>query len=186
LILIWPIFLSLALAVRFSSSGPVFYRGVRSGLNGKSFRILKFRTMVDNAELLGGPTTGSNDSRVTPIGRFLRRTKLDELPQFINILFGDMSLVGPRPEVSEYTRLYQGEEKLILSMKPGITDYASIKYADLDDRVGNHDPDAYFREHILPFKNKLRLKYVKEWSVLGDFSILWLTFLRVIRRVCKK
>ncbi len=185
LIFIWPVLLILALLVRFSTPGPVFYRGIRSGLHGRSFRILKFRTMVEDAESLGGPTTGSNDVRVTSIGSFLRRTKLDELPQFINILFGEMSLVGPRPEVPEYTRLYKGEEELILSMKPGITDYASIKYADLDDRVGNLDPDAYFREHVLPSKNKLRVRYVKEWSISGDFIILGLTFMRVLGKICK-
>lgn len=185
LILIWPVLLILALLIRFSSPGPIFYRGIRSGLHGRSFRILKFRTMVENAESLGGPTTGSNDSRVTSIGYFLRRTKLDELPQFINILFGEMSLVGPRPEVPEYTRLYEGEEQLILSMKPGITDYASIEYADLDDRVGNLDPDTYFRKNVLPNKNKLRVRYVKEWSIAGDFVILGLTFMRVLGRACK-
>lgn len=186
LCLTWPIFLAIALVIRLSSVGPVFYRGGRSGLHGRLFRILKFRTMVVDAESLGGPTTGSNDPRVTPVGRFLRRTKLDELPQFLNVLFGDMSLVGPRPEVPEYTRRYQGEEQLILTMRPGITDYASVEFADLDDRVGSDDPDGYFRRYILPRKNELRLKYVREWSLRADFHILFLTLIRVLRRIFRK
>ncbi|CAH2032335.1 sugar transferase [Trichlorobacter ammonificans] len=180
---IWPVLLGAAIAIKLSSPGPILYRGVRSGLHGKEFRILKFRTMVINAEQLGGPTTGTNDPRVTPVGALLRKTKLDELPQFFNVLLGDMSLVGPRPEVLEYTRLYAGEERLILSMRPGITDYASIEFADLDDRVGTVDPDRYFREHILPRKNALRVRYVKEWSLRSDFMLLWSTFLRVVKRV---
>lgn len=184
--LIWPILLTIAVSVKFSGPGPVFYRGLRGGLHSRSFRILKFRTMVADAEFLGGPTTGSNDPRVTSVGKFLRRTKLDELPQFINVLLGDMSLVGPRPEVLEYTSQYKGEERLILAMRPGITDYSSIEFADLDDRVGSDNPDAYFKQFILPRKNLLRVKYVKEWSLASDFLILWLSFLRVIKRICKK
>ena len=182
----WPFMLAVAVSVKLSGPGPVFYRGLRGGFHWQSFRILKFRTMVHNAESLGGPTTGSNDPRVTSVGRILRRTKLDELPQFINVLLGDMSLVGPRPEVLEYTSQYKGEERLILAMRPGITDYSSIEFADLDDRVGSDDPDAYFRQYILPRKNLLRLKYVKEWSIASDFRILWLTFLRVIQRIYKR
>lgn len=184
--LLWPIFLVIALVVRLSSPGPVFYRGGRSGLHGRLFRILKFRTMVVDAESLGGPTTGSNDSRVTSAGRFLRRTKLDELPQFVNVLLGEMSLVGPRPEVPEYTCQYQGEERLILTMRPGITDYASVEFADLDDRVGSDDPDGYFKRYILPRKNELRLKYVRGWSLRADFHILFHTLIRVMRRIFRK
>ena len=186
ILLIWPIILFLAIAVKLSSPGPVFYRGIRTGLKGKSFRILKFRTMVVDAETLGGPTTGTNDKRITAIGAFLRKTKLDELPQFINVLIGDMSLVGPRPEVLAYTAIYNDKEKIILSMRPGITDYASIEFADLDDRVGSIDPDKYFREHIMPRKTALRVKYVKEWSLWSDMKILWMTFFRVIKRILVK
>ena len=186
LLLLWPLITAVAVAVKLSSSGPVFYRGVRSGLHGHPFRILKFRTMVEDAESLGGPTTGTNDKRVTSIGAFLRKTKLDEIPQFFNVLTGEMSLVGPRPEVLEYTATYKGEEKCIFSMRPGITDYASIEFADLDDRVGNSDPDSYFREHIMPRKTALRVKYVKEWSLWTDFRILWVTFLRVIKRIAAR
>lgn len=183
LLLIWPLIVFVAIVIKLSSAGPVFYRGVRTGLYGKPFRILKFRTMVVDAEALGGPTTGTNDKRVTRVGALLRRTKLDELPQFINVLKGEMSLVGPRPEVLEYTATYKGEEKIILAMRPGITDYSSIEFADLDDRVGDTDPDKYFREHIMPRKTELRVKYVQEWSLGSDFRILWTTFLRVIKRI---
>jgi lipopolysaccharide/colanic/teichoic acid biosynthesis glycosyltransferase/ubiquinone/menaquinone biosynthesis C-methylase UbiE len=185
LLLLWPIFILIAIAIKLTSPGPVFYRGVRSGLNGSTFRIFKFRTMVENAEVLGGPTTGSNDQRVTRFGAFLRRTKLDEIPQFLNVLAGDMSLVGPRPEVLEYASQYRNEEKIILSMRPGITDYASIEYADLDDRVGSVDPDKYFREHVLPMKNAMRVKYVKEWSLKSDFKILFQTFFVVLKKISK-
>lgn len=182
-VLISPLFLLVAAAVKLSSPGPIFYRGVRSGLHGDIFRIYKFRTMVVNAESIGGATTGTNDRRVTRIGSFLRRTKLDELPQFINVLLGDMSLVGPRPEVLEYTQQYKGEEKLILTMRPGITDYASIEFANLDDIVGSEDPDKYFRDYILPRKNFLRTKYVKEWSLMSDCKILIATIARVFKRI---
>lgn len=183
LLVLWPVLLIAAAAVKISSPGPVLYRGIRAGLYGREFKILKFRTMVFNAETFGGPTTGTNDPRVTSVGAFLRKTKLDELPQFLNVLFGDMSLVGPRPEVLEYTSKYTGEELSILCVRPGITDYASIEFADLDDRVGSVDPDKYFRENILPRKNALRVKYVKEWSIWADFKILFATFRRVIMRI---
>ncbi len=185
-LLLSPVFLFIAMVVKLSSRGPVFYRGVRTGLHGRPFRILKFRTMVQDAEKLGGPTTGTNDRRVTKIGSLLRKTKLDELPQLFNVLTGEMSLVGPRPEVLEYTALYNDEEKIILSMRPGITDYASIEFANQDDLVGSVDPDRYFREHIMPRKTQLRVKYVREWSLWGDFKILWRTLARVGKRIVDK
>lgn len=182
---IWPLIALIALAVKYSGPGPVFYRGLRSGLLGRTFRIIKFRTMVVNAESLGGPTTGTNDARVTEAGKFLRRTKLDELPQLWHVLKGEMSLVGPRPEVVAYTDLYTGPEKAILFMRPGITDYASIKFADLDDLVGSEDPDRFFREHIMPEKTRLRLKYVTEWSLKSDFKIISSTTARIFKRVIR-
>ena len=186
ILLLWPLILTVAVVIKLSGPGPVFYRGIRTGLSGKPFRIFKFRTMVQNAEKLGGPTTGTNDKRVTKIGRLLRKTKLDELPQLFNVLLGDMSLVGPRPEVLEYTALYNEDERIILSMRPGITDYASIEFADLDDRVGSTDPDRYFRERIMPRKTQLRMKYVLEWSLWEDVKILWMTLARVGKRIVDK
>jgi lipopolysaccharide/colanic/teichoic acid biosynthesis glycosyltransferase len=182
LLLLTPVITVVAVLVNCNSPGPIFYRGVRAGLNGSPFLIYKFRTMVNGAETLGGPTTGTNDPRVTRIGRVLRRYKLDELPQFINVLKGDMSLVGPRPEVLEYTSQYTGEERLILKMRPGITDHASLQFVNLDDIVGRDAPNAFFREHILPEKNALRLRYVKQWTLLGDFVILFRTILKVMQK----
>lgn len=183
LLLFSPLMALIAVLVKHSSTGPVFYRGIRAGLDGLPFRIYKFRTMVNDAETLGGPTTGTGDPRVVRLGGVLRRFKLDELPQFINVLKGDMSLVGPRPEVMEYASQYKGNEKMILRMRPGITDYASLRFANLDDLVGSEDPDAFFRKYILPEKNALRLKYVKEWSISEDFNILLSTVWSVLRKV---
>ena len=183
LVCVWPLLVVAGVAIVCTSPGPVFYRGIRCGLFGKPFRIIKLRTMVVNAERLGGPTTGTCDYRVTRVGAFLRKCKYDELPQFINVLVGHMSLVGPRPEVLEYTDRYVGDEKLILCMRPGITDFASIEFADLDDRVGSEDPDGYYRRAIMPLKGALRIRYVKEWSLGSDFRILFKTMCKVGRRM---
>lgn len=186
LIVLSPVMLLIAILIKLDSPGPVLYRGVRAGRYGVPFRILKFRTMVTDAESLGGPTTGTNDPRVTRIGRLLRRTKLDELPQLLNVLRGEMSLVGPRPEVLQYTNQYSQDEQIILSVRPGVTDLASIEFADLDDRVGANDPDAFFREHVLPRKNALRVKYIEEWTLWGDVRIILRTIGRVLRRAVTK
>jgi len=180
LLMLSPLFILIAMGIKFDSPGPVFYRGERVGLRGRRFRIFKFRTMVRNAEKLGGTTTGENDPRVTRMGRFLRGRKLDELPQLLNVLIGDMSLVGPRPEVPEYADRYTGEEKLILSVRPGITDWSSLRFIDLQAHVGSDDPDAAFREKVLPEKNRLRLEYVRDRSFWTDMKILWLTLMRVV------
>src|SRR5687767_5464030 len=126
LVVLSPVLLGLALTIRMSSPGPVFYRGVRVGLHGRPFRIFKFRSMVINADQLGGASTADGDPRITSIGRLLRKTKLDELPQLLNVLAGDMSFVGPRPEVQQYVDMYTEEEKAILTVRPGITDWASL------------------------------------------------------------
>lgn len=170
-----PFFVVIAAAIKLTSAGPVFYRGVRTGLNGKPFRIYKFRTMVSDAERVGGPSTGLNDPRITPIGRFLRKHKMDEIPQFINVLKGEMSLVGPRPQVERYTKLYKGEEKIILSVRPGLTDYASIHFIDMDATLGDGDVDRKYLEEVEPQKNALRIRYVKEQSFFTDLKILFKT-----------
>ena len=138
--------------------------------------------MVLNADQLGGPTTGLHDPRVTTVGRFLRKFKLDELPQLINVLKADMSLVGPRAEVPQYTDLFQGDEKLILTVRPGITDLSSLEFNALDEAVGSENPDDVFEKHVLPLKNALRVKYVKERSFGKDLSILFKTFAILFRR----
>src|SRR5579862_1823717 len=143
LALLSPLLVVIAIIIKLSSPGPIFYRGSRVGQDGKPFRIWKFRSMRVGSEVLGG-TTGKDDPRVTSVGKFIRAYKLDELPQLLNVLIGDMSLVGPRPELAEHTSAYEGEEKMILSVRPGITDYASIRFRNLNDLVGSDDPHRVF------------------------------------------
>jgi len=174
-----------------SSSGPIFHRGIRSGLDGKPFRIFKFRSMVKNAEKIGGQSTGKDDSRITSLGRWLRAYKIDELPQLFNILKGEMSFVGPRPEFPEHTQHYKGDEKYILSVLPGITDHASVQYINLGDDLGKgefSEIDRNYVENIRPEKTRLRLYYVLNRSFLGDIRLIFLTltFLFVKKkRICK-
>ncbi|MDA1348070.1 MAG: sugar transferase [Chloroflexi bacterium] len=183
LVILSPLFVVIACAVRCDTRGPVFYRGVRTGLNGIPFRIIKFRTMVPDAESLGSRVTARDDARVTRVGRVLRRYKLDELPQLINVIKGDMSVVGPRPEVSEYTALYTDEERLILSVRPGITDYASIEFVQLGEVVGSDLQDGAFEDRVrkvLEVKNALRVKYVHEQTLMGDIKLILLTLKKLI------
>lgn len=179
LIFFSPVILISAFLIKIDSKGPVFYRPLRVGKDEKKFRVFKFRTMVENAEKLGGPSTGFEDKRLTKIGKFLRRYKIDETPQFINILRGEMSIVGPRPQVEEYTSKYAGEQKLILSIKPGLTDYASIEFMNLDKILGDENVDEKYRREVEPRKNELRLKYVKEHSFWIDMKIIFRTLLRL-------
>lgn len=170
-----PLFLLVMVIIKVESWGPVFYRGRRSGLHGRPFMMLKFRTMVEDAEKKGGHSTSLDDPRLTRIGRALRKFKLDELPQFINVLKGDMSIVGPRPQVEYYTSLYVGEEKTILNVKPGLTDYASIRFIDMDSTLGREKVDEKYKRDIEPEKNRLRIQYVREASFLTDMKILFKT-----------
>ena len=172
LLLLSPLLLLIAALVKLDSKGPVFFRGIRTGRYGIPFRIYKYRTMVVNAENLGGGSTAGNDPRVTRLGRFLRPRKLDELPQLLNVLKGDMSLVGPRPELPQYTDLYRGDEQLILTVRPGIADYASLEYVQLGKILGDENPDRVYEEQVLPRKNALRVKYVREQSFSGDVMII--------------
>lgn len=137
--------------------------------------------MVINAEKIGGPSTALNDLRLTIIGKFLRKYKLDELPQLINILRGEMSFVGPRPQVEQYTKLYNDEEKIILSVKPGVTDYASIKFINLDKILGDEKVDNKYLQEIEPQKNKLRIKYAKEHTLWVDFKIVFQTVIHLFK-----
>lgn len=155
-----------------TSRGDIFYQGIRSGKNNIDFKIYKFRTMDENAENIGGHSTALNDFRLTKIGRFLRKYKLDELPQLINIIKGEMSIVGPRPQVIFYTSQYKGDLKLILTVKPGLTDLASLYFLDMDKVLGNENVDKKYADEIEPIKNLLRLKYVKEKSFLLDLRII--------------
>lgn len=186
LIVLSPLFLVIAVLICFDSPGPVFYRGVRGGLNGVPFRIFKFRTMVTNAEKPFGDTTAFNDPRVTRIGKVIRRYKLDEIPQLFNVIKGDMSIVGPRPELLYYTERYNDEEKLILSVRPGITDFSSLEFCALDEAVGREDVDAIFEERILPRKNALRLQYVRTRSLLGDCGLILMTLSTLSRKLFRR
>lgn len=184
LVALLPLFAIIAVAIKLETSGPVFYRGCRSGRRGTEFYMLKFRTMFrDATSSPKGFTTGMNDTRVTRIGRVLRRFKLDEFPQLINVVRGEMSLVGPRPEVPYYTQQYQGDELLILTVLPGITDHSSIHFYNLHEVVGAGDADDAFERLVLPTKNKLRIKYVKEQSFVGDLGLLLKTLWVLCRRV---
>lgn len=181
LIVASPLLFGIALAIKIGSDGPVFYRGLRVGQYGKPFRIYKFRTMVINAEKLGGPSTADDDPRITPIGKWLRRRKLDELPQLINVLKGEMSFVGPRPEVKEVTDLYTEKEKPLLQLKPGITDYASLWNINEGEILkGSKDPHKTYMEKIWPKKVQLQLTYLKEQSLFTDVKIILKTIKHVI------
>lgn len=180
LVALSPLLLVVAIAIKLDSPGPVFYRGIRTGRGGKEFRVFKFRTMVLDAESLGGPSTGASDPRVTRVGAVLRKYKIDELPNLLNVLIGQMSLVGPRPEVPQYTALYSGEERLILSVRPGITDLSSIRFIDLQSHIGSENVDENFENHVLPEKNRLRVEYVKSRSFFGDLDILLRTFAHLV------
>ncbi len=182
LILFSPLLFFIAWRIRSDDGGPVFYRGVRVGFHGNLFRIFKFRTMVVDAEKLGASSTTDDDARITLIGKFLRKYKLDELPQLINVLIGDMSLVGPRPEVKKFTDLYTDAEKVILTVRPGITDWASIWNSDEGAILaGAKDPDKAYMELIRPNKLKLQMKYVKERSFWVDLKIIFVTALAIFQ-----
>ena len=182
LILISPVLLTLAILIKREDRGSVFYRGVRVGRFGKLFRIFKFRTMVLNAEKLGGPSTADDDPRITNVGRFIRKFKLDELPQLINVLKGEMSIVGPRPEVQMYVDMFTEEEKAILTVRPGITDWASIWNPDEGAILaGSADPEKTYMEKIRPEKIRLQLKYVKERSFWNDLKIIAQTLITIVK-----
>lgn len=181
LMVLAPVLAALALAVRLGSRGPVFYRGLRAGRGGEPFRLLKFRTMVMNADQIGGPSSSADDPRITRLGGFLRRYKLDELPQLLNVLRGEMSLVGPRPEVVPEVLLYTEDEKRLLEVRPGITDWASIRFRNEGEILrGSADPHAAYRIKIRPEKIRLGLEYVERRSFWTDCKIIVST-LKAIR-----
>lgn len=181
MLVLCPLLILLGLLIKYTSNGPVFYRGVRVGLHGKPFHIFKFRTMMVDAEKLGALSTSDDDARITWAGKFLRKYKLDELPQLINVLVGDMSMVGPRPEVKKFTDLFTDEENVILTVRPGITDWASIWNSDEGALLkGSTDPDKDYLEKIRPEKIRLQLKYVRERSFWVDLKIIFQTIKVVV------
>ncbi|PKK90117.1 MAG: glycosyl transferase [Candidatus Wallbacteria bacterium HGW-Wallbacteria-1] len=183
LIFVGPFLFLFSVIIKIYDRGPIFYRGVRVGLHGVQFRIFKFRSMVIDAETLGGPSTSGNDSRITPIGKFLRKFKIDELPQLFNVFLGDMSFVGPRPEVQQYVDLYTEEEKKILSVRPGITDFASLWNSDEGAVLEKaDDPEKAYLELIRPTKLLLQMKYVNEMSMWIDIKLIFNTVWAVVSR----
>lgn len=182
LCVLWPLFLLIALAIICDDPGPVFYRQVRIGRGGKPFRIFKFRTMVVGAEKKGLSITVGHDSRITRVGAFLRRTKLDELAQLLNVLAGQMSFVGPRPEVPRYVDMYTPYQRQVLLVRPGITDYASIAYRNENELLaGADDPERLYVETVMPDKIELNMKYLREISPLADLRLILKTIVAVVK-----
>ncbi len=178
----WPFMLIIALAIVIETGFPVFYKPERGGYRGKTFHIYKYRTMVKDADKIGGGTTALNDSRITKVGAILRKTKLDEVAQLINILNGTMSFIGPRPELLRYTDNYEGLDKNILNVRPGITDFSSINFINLDEIVGTENADEMYEKYVLKKKNQLRLKYVANVSFVTDLKLFWNTVFDVLKK----
>lgn len=173
---LFPILFVIGLFIVIDSRGRIFYLQTRVGKNNKDFRLLKFRTMVTGAERNGLLTIGENDQRITRTGKWLRKYKLDELPQLINILKGDMSFVGPRPEVRKYVALYTPEQSAVLSVRPGLTDYASLAYINENEVLSAYpDPEKAYIEQVMPEKLQLNLKYIKEKGMITDLKIIFKT-----------
>jgi lipopolysaccharide/colanic/teichoic acid biosynthesis glycosyltransferase len=176
LIVLSPVLLVIALWIRLGSRGPVLYRGLRAGRNNKPFHMMKFRTMIVDADRAGPSSTAEDDPRITRAGKFLRRYKLDELPQLINVLLGEMSFVGPRPQVQWAVDLYTNTERELLSVRPGITDYASLVFRNEGELLrGSEDPDKDYLEKIAPEKIKLGLLYVQSNTIWIDIKIILAT-----------
>lgn len=181
LIILSPFLFIISMLVLFSGRGGIFYRQVRVGKNGKDFQLWKFRTMKTDSDKQGLLTVGGRDARITGIGYFLRKYKIDELPQLINVLIGEMSLVGPRPEVRKYVNMYTPEQLHVLDVQPGITDYASIEYSNENDLLAkSSDPEKTYIEEVMPAKLKLNLKYINEKSFGTDLKIIFRTIGKIV------
>lgn len=181
LIILLPFMLIIAILIKIDSKGPVFFKQIRVTKNGKEFKIFKYRTMRVGSDKYSQITVGK-DGRITKIGSFLRKYKLDEIPQLINVLIGDMSLVGPRPEVPKYVALYTDEQKEILKVRAGITDYASIEFSDENDLLASEEePEKAYIEKIMPKKIELNKKYLSEGSILTDIKIILLTIKKILK-----
>ena len=181
LICLFPFFIFISFFIYITSKGGVFFVQLRVGKNNKDFKLYKFRTMFLNSDSKGLLTVGNNDKRITKLGYYLRKNKLDELPQLINVLNGTMSLVGPRPEVRKYVNLYNSEQKSILDVKPGITDLASIMYFNENEILANSvNPEQTYINEIMPIKLELNKQYINEMSLLTDLKIIFKTFIKLI------
>lgn len=183
LILLAPLFIIICVIILFTMGRPIFYRQVRFGKGAVPFKIIKFRSMVRAADRQGPTLTTDGDPRITTVGRLLRRTKIDELPQLLNVLWGDMSLVGPRPEVPEYVRLYSDQQLKVLSVRPGLTDPASIVYRDEEKVLARYnDAEKIYAEKIMPAKLKLNLSYIEKATFLTDLGIIIKTLQKLFQR----
>lgn len=183
IIVLSPLLIIVAISIKISSEGPVLFKQERVGMNKRHFKILKFRTMVVNAESIGRQITVGEDKRITKVGYFLRKYKIDELPQLFNVLKGDMSLVGPRPEVPRYVELYNDEQNQVFSVKPGITDMASIRYCDESELLGKADnAEDYYVNCIMKDKLQLNIEYIKKSNVILDIYIILKTVVKCIRK----
>lgn len=181
LIILSPVLLALALWVKLSSPGPIFYRARRIGQGGRAFYLYKFRTMVADADRQGPGITTASDQRITRVGQLLRRTKLDELPQLLNVLKGEMSLVGPRPEDPRYVALYTPEQQKLLQVRPGITSVASLHYRQESDLLRGRDWETVYTQEILPHKLALELEYLQQRTFWRDLGLIWQTLLSLGR-----
>jgi len=180
ILVLLPFMFVISLIVNFESIGGFFYFQQRVGKNGKDFKLIKFRTMYVRADKNGLITVGTNDKRITGFGKFLRKFKLDELPQLFNVIIGDMSIVGPRPEVRKYVNLYNSEQLKVLSVHPGLTDYASIIYIEENKILSeSDDPEKMYVEKIMPHKLELNLKYIKNQTIFTDLKIIFKTIFKI-------
>ena len=182
IIILSPFLLLISIVIILTSAGGAFYRQVRVGKNSKEFKLIKFRTMRAGADKSGQLTVGMRDSRITVIGYYLRKYKLDELPQLFNVFIGDMSFVGPRPEVPRYVALYDAEQKTVLNVKPGITDYASIVYSEENELLAKaENPEELYITKVMPAKLKLNLRYINEMSLATDLKIILKTIGKIFK-----
>lgn len=182
LLLLLPFWLIIAMAIVLESRGGVFYRQIRVGKDNKDFYLYKFRTMRTGSDQKGLLTVGERDSRITRVGYFLRKYKIDEFPQLLNVLKGDMSIVGPRPEVRKYVDMYTPEQMRVLSVRPGLTDLASIQYVHENELLAaSEDPEKTYIEEVMPAKLALNLQYIDHQSVVGDIKLICKTFVAILR-----
>jgi lipopolysaccharide/colanic/teichoic acid biosynthesis glycosyltransferase len=181
LLILFPLLILIAILITLDSRGPIFFQQSRVGRNMRDFKLLKFRTMYYSTKTGSLLTIGNNDSRITKIGRWLRKYKLDELPQLVNVLSGEMSLVGPRPEVRKYVDLYTDNQRFVLSVKPGITDWASVEFFNENELLANaEDPENYYVQRIIPEKISHNLRYITHHDISVDLKIIFLTIRRMI------
>lgn len=181
IVLLSPVFIVLAIWIKKESKGPVFYKQKRVGKNGKEFLLFKFRSMRIGSDKLGLLTIGGSDPRITRAGNFIRKYKLDEFPQLINVLIGNMSIVGPRPEVAKYVNLYNEEQLKVLNVKPGITDWASITFRNENELLAKAEkPEEFYISEVMPAKLRMNLQYIKKNNILVDLKIIGMTLKKIL------